>query len=68
MKAFVDDRKLTHPMVLQGGTLAREQYNVNAYPTTFWLDREGRVLEVDVGFGEGNVPKMRAKVEELLKE
>jgi thiol-disulfide isomerase/thioredoxin len=47
---FVEKTKLTHPMVLDGGDVAREQYQVGAYPTTFWINRDGTVADYDIGF------------------
>lgn len=63
----VERRKLTHPILLQGGDVASKRYLVKGYPTSYWLDREGRILEWSVGFGPGGEKKLEAKLLELLK-
>ncbi|OYP33953.1 TlpA family protein disulfide reductase [Rhodopirellula sp. MGV] len=47
---YVANDELSHPIVLNGGSTADESYHVGAYPTTFWLDRDGTVIEYEVGF------------------
>lgn len=66
MRKFVDDKKLTHPILLMGGAVARERYAVSGFPTSFWIDREGRVVSRSVGFGPGMEVEMRKTAEELL--
>ncbi len=63
----VERRKLTHPILLMGGKVASKQYLVNGYPTSYWIDREGRLLERSVGFGPGSEKKLEAKLVELLE-
>lgn len=66
VKRFVDKKKLTHPIVLMGGKTASESYGVRGYPTSFWLDREGKVVSFDVGFGEGGQKELKATLEKML--
>ena len=47
---YVAKASLTHPIVLQGRTVSDDLYHVGAYPTTFWVDRNGTVVGYEVGF------------------
>lgn len=62
---YVAEEQLTHPIVLQGGTLADDVYQVGAYPTTFWVDRTGTVVGYEVGFSSAK--RLEAQIEMLLK-
>lgn len=60
---YVTNESLAHPIVLQGQTVADDLYHVGAYPTTFWVDRNGTVVDYEVGFSsskqlEDRVAKM----------
>jgi hypothetical protein len=68
VQQFVDSRKLTHPIVLMGGKIARERYHVIGYPTSFWLDREGKVLGHDSGYAASQEVQLRNRIVELLKK
>jgi hypothetical protein len=46
---FATDEKLTHPIVIGGQSVA-ELYHVAAYPTTFWIDRNGTVVDYEIDF------------------
>lgn len=50
-----------------GGALAT-QMNVNAMPTSFLLDRSGRVVQRHAGFREAQLAGREAEIERLLKE
>jgi hypothetical protein len=60
---FVNQKKLTHPIALHGQRIA-DKYDVHVYPTTFWLDREGRFVHREVGFP--GAESLEAKIKELL--
>lgn len=42
--------------------------NVGAMPTTFLLDRHGRIVQRHAGFREAQLPGREAEIERLLKE
>jgi thiol-disulfide isomerase/thioredoxin len=50
VEKFVKEKELKQRVVLMGGTVAREKYFVDAFPTSFLLDREGKIVDRDVGF------------------
>lgn len=66
--AFVKSRKLTHPILLMGGDVASEKFLVQAYPTAYWIGRDGKIIERTVGFGEGGEKKLEAKLLALLRK
>jgi peroxiredoxin len=50
------------PLDIQSTTLAA--YRISAFPTTFFIDRQGIIRKIVVG--EVSEPLLRAQVEELL--
>lgn len=66
VEKFVNEKKLKQKVVLMGGTVAREQYFVEAFPTTFLIDREGKIVEREVGFGPLMAPAKEKKIKDLL--
>lgn len=47
---YVKDEHLSHPIVLGGRVVSDNLYHVGAYPTTFWVDSKGNVIDYEVGF------------------
>lgn len=62
---YVADEKLTYPIALQGGSVAKEQYKVGAHPTTFWIDSDGKVVDYDIGFT--NAQRVERQIQKMLK-
>ena len=64
---FMKREGLKHPMLLQGGSVARDVYNVTSFPTSFWIDAEGYIVgRPEVGFSPQKYPSMVEKVESML--
>ncbi|WP_372894545.1 TlpA family protein disulfide reductase [Stieleria sp.] len=63
---FATQNKLEHPIVVGGGEVASKVYLVGAYPTTFFVDREGTVVDYKVGFDSGE--ELEDRVRELVGE
>ena len=66
VEKFMSDEKLTHPVLLMGSKVASEHYHVRGYPTSYWVDHEGNIVDREVGFGEGNEKKLANTIEQLL--
>ncbi len=66
VEAFAKSRKLTHPILLMGRKVAKNDYLVTGYPTAYWIDREGRIIERTVGFRDGQQTKLEQRLIELL--
>lgn len=62
---FAETHKLTFPVLFDEGVSTL--YNVKAYPTTIFLDREGRMRYVSVGFDADRPRALYAIANELLK-
>ena len=63
---YLRDEGLTHPVVLMGGSVAGEKYHVRGYPTSYWVDHEGNIVDREVGFGAGNEKHMMERIDQLL--
>jgi len=66
VERFVREKNLKQRVLLRGGKVARDAYGVRAYPTCFFIDREGKVVEREVGFAPDMARSMEGKIERLL--
>jgi len=67
VEAFVQEFNLTFPILLDtSGTVGRT-YRMRAFPTTFFIDREGVIQRVIVG-GPMSEITLQSTVEQLLEE
>jgi len=64
--AFVREFRLTYPILLDENQSIGRKYGVRAYPTTFFIDREGVIQEVIVG-GPLTRNMIRRQVEGMLR-
>jgi tetratricopeptide (TPR) repeat protein len=58
---FIEKQKYTFPVLLANDTDVVSRYSVNAYPTTFAIDKNGLVAEILVGNGPGRLDSAIAK-------
>jgi peroxiredoxin len=68
-KKFIEKKGLTMTFVENGegdGEVVRGQYEVSGFPTTFVIDREGRLVFYHLGFDEGDEKKMEEEILKLL--
>jgi peroxiredoxin len=66
VREFLDSRELTFPAAMATGRIVRDYGGVRALPTSFLIDREGRIRhEVRGIFAE---PALRMSVDRLLAE
>lgn len=63
--AFAKERGLTHPMVVNGSEAADDRYFVGAYPTTFFINKNGVVVSYLVGLESKE--DLNARIDELLE-
>lgn len=66
VEKFVADARLTHPILLMGGKPAKERYFCSAYPTTYFIDRAGKLIDREMGFDAEQLPAMEKRIEQLL--
>ncbi len=66
MRSFLQERGITFPVAMATGAVVRDFGGVSALPTSFLIDREGRIRqEVRGMFAE---PALRMAVGRLLDE
>jgi peroxiredoxin len=65
VEAFVEREKLPFPVVLDRG--ASDLYAVVGFPTSYVLDRDGRIRYVSEGYSPHTVEELRLIVEHLLE-
>jgi peroxiredoxin len=63
--AFVEEMGLTFPILRDSGGSVSDVYRVTSLPTTFFLDRDGVIHDVEVG-GPLSRPLIESKVAPLL--
>ncbi len=61
---YIKERNIAFPVLLDAG--AKEQYNVKAFPTTIFIDKEGKVRFRDTGFTDEETPRLLETVAEIL--
>lgn len=66
IKKYAERAKLSHRMLVAGGAVARGQYLVANYPTTFFIDKNGTIVDVITGFDEGVDQLVRQKLDRAL--
>jgi peroxiredoxin len=66
---FIEENKLTYHMVENGEDseeIVRAIFGVDLFPTSFLLDREGKVRKCHIGFDEGDEAVFEQEIQELL--
>ena len=67
---FIAENGLTYPMLENGegdAEVVRATYQVYGHPTSFLIDREGRILYYHLGFREGDEEKLEKEILSLLE-
>lgn len=67
VRRFVKSMDLPYPIIMTPDEVAR-RFKVTGLPTTFLIDREGKVREKIVGFNTAIGRQINARVEELISE
>lgn len=68
VRKFSESLKLNFPVVLDPEQVTKQAYQVRALPTTYLIDRKGRVVAVGMGAREWDGESAFGLVEHLLKE
>jgi peroxiredoxin len=64
---FIEQNRLTFPVLFDTGGQAAYDYQVRSLPTTFFIDQEGKVQDIIVG-GPISETLLRIRVEQLMHE
>ena len=64
---FIDENKLTYHLLEndEAKNVVRDAYGVQSFPTSFMIDREGRIMYCHVGFLKGDEEKLEKEILEL---
>ena len=68
-KKFIAENELTYRFLENGegdAEVVRKTFGVTIFPTSFLIDREGRVIHVHVGFEAGDERELESQIRELL--
>lgn len=60
---YIQKEKYTFPVLLSEGTDVVARYSINAFPTTFAIDKSGRVADIAVGGGTGSSARLQGVIE-----
>jgi peroxiredoxin len=66
---FIEEHGLTYPALENGegdAEVVKRLFKVQGYPTSFLIDREGRVMYAHLGFEPGDEDKIAKEIESLL--
>ncbi|MBI2881818.1 MAG: TlpA family protein disulfide reductase [Candidatus Tectomicrobia bacterium] len=64
--SFAKELKLTFPILLDPDMKAMERFGVRGLPTTFLIDRRGKIASVDVGPRDWSAKEMKERVQGLI--
>lgn len=67
-KKFLAKRPGTFSLALDSSGACPRAYDVQAMPSSYFIDRQGKVRYVHVGFKAGDAAEIRAMAEQLLAE
>ncbi len=65
---FIEEKGFKQKVLLMGGTIAAEKYGVTNYPTNFLLDKNGVVVDFEMGFHPEMADKMEKNIAALLEK
>ena len=67
-RRFLSSHKASFPIALGNNNQCAKQFGVNAMPSTFFVDRNGKIRGVHAGFRPGEAAAIRTTLQNLLKE
>ena len=68
VKPFVKTQQIVFPVLLDLNREAQNRLNIGVLPTTLLLDSQGNVVHTSFGYRQGEIDKLRQKIEPLLPE
>ncbi len=67
-KGFLKDHPVSFPMVYDQGKKLAESAGLATMPTSFVLDRDGKIVHVHKGFVDGQEAEYASQVKKILKK
>ncbi len=68
VKAFMEEFQMPYDCALGTEEIQQQVPNFRGFPTTLYIDREGKVRKVEVGFAPQMLPDMELTIETLLDQ
>lgn len=65
VNSFIRNNPVKHTILLDPNGTVRDRYEVTSYPTTFFIDRNGKIKDIYVG--ELDQATLRLKIEQVLR-
>jgi thiol-disulfide isomerase/thioredoxin len=65
VNSFVRNNPVKYTILLDPRGIVRDRYEVTSYPTTFFIDRDGKIKDIYVG--ELDQKTLRLKIEQVLR-
>jgi peroxiredoxin len=67
---FIEEKKLSFHLLEndEANNVVRDTYGVRSFPTSFMIDRDGKVIFAHVGFEAGDEAKLEKEILELLEK
>jgi thiol-disulfide isomerase/thioredoxin len=66
LNKFLDNRDINYDVILTQPSVDI-MYKIKGYPSMYIVDKDGKIVFVEIGFNEGKFRKLKEKVEELLQ-
>lgn len=69
--AFIEEHGLTYPIVRKGDendSFVVDTFGVTVYPSSFMVDKDGKVRYFHLGFSPGDEEKVEKELKTLLNE
>jgi cytochrome c biogenesis protein CcmG/thiol:disulfide interchange protein DsbE len=66
---FINENNLTYACLENGegeGDVVRSLFGVRSFPTSYIIDRQGRIMFYHLGFDEGDEAKLEKEILQLL--
>ena len=67
-RTFLEDFPVSYPTLYDGAGKTPEAFGLRGMPTSYLIDRKGRIQAVHQGFRPGDISSIQAEVTELLKQ
>jgi len=68
LKRFLREFRINFPVALDPRGKVARRYGVKAMPSSYLIDRKGRIRHVHLGFLQKDVKKTEAQIKKLLKK
>ncbi len=68
IEKYVKDNALPYTVLIGGRTVFKTDYEGQSIPTTFLIDRKGRIAYVHIGWDNSTREPLEAQIKKLLKE